>query len=240
MKEEKKQDNAAEIDIVEMLSFFLQRWYAFLLAAVVAAVLGLSYCYFFITPQYQSTTEIYILPKNGGGEVTTSTITLSSQLAKDYESLIRTRYVLEKVIAECDLDMSYEALKSKISVENKTETRIITITVENPSPELAQKIAITVEEVAAEHIKSVTDVEAVNVADPANFPTTTSSPSYARWGVISAAVGFLLVLVVLVIRFLMDDTIKTEDEIEKYLDISVLAVIPLEVKPQEAQKKKKK
>ena len=232
--DEKKQNNGVEVDLVEMLVFFLRRWYAFLIAVVAAAVLGLAFCRFFVTPQYRSTTKIYI-----STEMTIGGFQLSSQLVKDYEELICTRTVLEEVIEACNLNMSYGALKNKITVSNSTGTRIISITVEDPSPEKAQEIARAVQRIAAEHIQEVTTVETVTLADDANLPTSPSSPSYKRWGVISAAVGFLAVLAVLVIRFLLDDTVKTEEDVEKYLGLSVLAVVPLtEGKKQGNQKKK--
>lgn len=113
-----------------------------------------------------------------------------------------------------------------MKVENITDTRIISITVEDPSPAMAQQIANSIRETAAQHIKNVTDVEAVNVTEAANFPTEPSSPSVTLWAILSAGLGFLIVFVIQLVRFLSDDTIKSTDDVEKYLGLPTLALIP--------------
>ena len=122
----------------------------------------------------------------------------------------------------------YEDLLDRVTVENMTDTRILSITVEDPSPAMAQRIAESIRETAAEHIRNVTDVEAVNVAEAANLPAKPASPSKLIWAVISAAAGFLIVFVILTVRFLSDDTIGSSEDVEKYLGLSTLALIPRE------------
>lgn len=215
-----------EIDLLEILMYYLRRWYLFLIVGTVTLVAGVAICLFVITPQYKSTTKIIILNQNNNGSLTYSDMQLASQLTKDYEELIGSRDVLEQVIRECGLSDSYSSLKGRTSIKNVSDTRIIAITVEDPSPSNAQMIANSIRETAAEHIRAVTDVEAVNIVEVANFPTDQSSPSLKKWAVISLGAGILIVLVILTIRFLADDTIKSSEGVEKYLGISTLALIP--------------
>lgn len=231
--DEKKQNKEKEIDIVEMLFYFLRHWYLFLAAVVITTAIGLSYCRFFVTPQYTSTTKILILPK----ELALSATSFTTQLAYDCKELIGTREVLEPAIEKCGLNMSYESLRGRVSVANITNTRVLSITVTHPSPEIAQQLANAIRETAAERIKAVTDVEAVNTATEANLPKAPSSPSRRNYAMTSAAIGFLIVLVPLAIRFLLDDSIKTEEDVERHLGLSVLAVIPL---ADDSGKKKKR
>lgn len=226
-----------EIDVVELLLYFLKKWYLFFIVSLVSLAAGLGICFFLITPKYESTTKIIILNRQDNGSITYSDMQLASQLTKDYEELIVSRDVLEGVIRECGLEDDYEKLMKRVEVENITDTRIISITVEDPSPAQAQMVADCIRETAAEHIRAVTDVEAVNIAEKANFPIEKSSPSTLLWAVLSAGAGFLVVLVILIILFLSDDTIKTAEDIEKYLGLSTLAIIP---KADSAGGKKKK
>ena len=123
-----------------------------------------------------------------------------------------------------------------MTVEQTTSTRIITISVEDPDPYAAQEIADTLRELASEHIKDVTDTEAVNVADFANLPVEPSSPHKMRDTVIGGAVGFALACAVILALHLMDNTIKTSEDVEKYLGTSVLGAIPM----LDSKQKKKK
>ena len=222
-----------EIDILELIRYLLRRWYAFVLATLATAAAGISVCFFLITPKCESTTKIIILNQQDGGALTYSDMQLASQLTKDYEELIVSRDVLEAVIRSCHLEDDYDAFLERITVENVTDTRIISITVEDPSPAAARQIANSIRETAAEHIRSVTDVEAVNVVEEANLPEEPASPSLLLWTVLSAVVGFAAVFLVLTVCFLTDDTIRSAEDVERYLGLSTLALIPeIEESPQ--------
>ena len=152
---------------------------------------------------------------------------LASQLTKDYTELVKSRYVLETVIKQCGLNESYGTLLSRVTVANTTDTRIISITVRDESPQAAQTIANAIRTVSASHIKSVMDIEAVNVVDEANLPLSPAAPSITKYTVLAAAIGIVLSAIIIVICYLLDDTIKSSEDIEKYLGLSTLALIPL-------------
>ncbi len=215
-----------EINVVELFLYMARRWYVFMLAALLTGGVGMGICLFLITPQYESTTKIIILNKQNMDTLTYSDMQMSSQLTKDYEALIVSRDVLEDVIRECALEDEYEDLCERVAVKNMADTRILSITVKDPSPAEAQKIAASIRETAAAHIRKVTDVEAVNVAEQANLPNEPASPSKKIWALVSVLIGILVVFIALIVRFLLDDTIKSSEDIKKYLGLSALAVIP--------------
>ena len=113
-----------------------------------------------------------------------------------------------------------------MTVANTSNTRIITITVKDPNPANAQIIANSIRDAAAIHIKDVTDVEAVNVADEANLPGSPCEPSIPKWTLIAAMIGVILSAGIIIVQYLLDDTIKSSEDIEKYLELSTLGLIP--------------
>lgn len=215
-----------EIDVLEILRYMVKRWYVFILVMAITLGAGMAVCCFVITPQYESTTKIIVLNRQDSNTLTYNDMQLASQLTKDYEELIVSRDVLEPVIKRYSLDYEYEEFVDRVSVENVADTRIISITVEDPSPEMARRIANSIRDTAADHIRSVTDVEAVNIAEEANLAEEPSSPSLLLWALLSAAGGFLIVFVIELIRYLSDDTFKSSDDVSRYLGLSTLALIP--------------
>ncbi len=224
---QEKENDIVEIDLKELALYLLYKAWIIVLCGVIAGAAGFLFSSFAITPQYDSTTGIYIMNKNNNTTLSYSDVQLATQLTKDYEELITCRYVLEEVISQCGLTDSYADLKGRVEVTNKSGTHIIYITVKDPIPTVAQRIADNIREVASEHIRSVTDVEAVNIVDMANLPARPSEPSVKKWTVLGAAIGIFLGAAVLVVIYMMDDTIKSADDVEKYLGWSTLALIPV-------------
>ena len=179
-----------EIDLLELLHILLGRWWLILGIGFLAAVIGLMISSFVLTPVYESTTKIYILNKNETASVTYSDVQMGTQLTKDYAELINSRYVLEEVIQKLALDeMEYDELLNKVSVETPTDTRIVSVTVEDTDPVQAMHIANCIREVAGEHIQNVMDIEAVNVVETANMPTDKAGPNMRVWTVGGGGMG---------------------------------------------------
>lgn len=225
------QTDEIEIDLHEIFLLFLSKIWIILLSGILTGGIAFIISQFVLDPTYESTTQIYILNKQDTDTVTYSDVQLGSQLTKDYAELIQSRYVLELVIKELQLtNVDYEMMLKKVEVTTPTDTRILTITVKDTDPIAAMEIANSIRQTAAEHIKSVMDIEAVNVVDTANLPTERSGPNVIKWTLIGALIGIFFVMAVVMIWYLVDDTVKTGDDVERYLGLSTLALIPLETR----------
>jgi len=234
-----------EIDLREECILLISKLWLIILEGVLTAAIGMGLSSFVIPPTYESTSKIYILNKQQENTVTYSDVQLGTQLTKDYAQLIESRLVLEKVIEELNLkeireDIDYEVMLDKVEVTTPADTRILYITVTDTDPVLAMEIANSVREEASIHIKNVMDIEAVNVVETANLPTEKAGPSVAKWTLMGGCLGAFLVIAIVLITFFMDDTIKNSDDVEKYLGLSTLALIPLDNQSAGAGGKKRK
>lgn len=223
----KQQPDEMEIDLWEILMLLIEKLPLLLAVGLLTALTAFLVSKFVMVPTYQSTTKIYILNKQENSSLTYSDLQMGTQLTKDYAELIQSRFVLEEVIQRLGLDMTYEDLKKNVSVTTPSDTRIIAITVSDPNPAQAMKIANAIREASALHIKNVMDIEAVNVAETADMPTSKSSPSVGKMTVLGGLAGAFAVAVVAVVLYVVNDTIKTTEDVEKYLNLSTLALIPL-------------
>lgn len=229
-------DERAEIDWLDLLKAVFHKGWIVLAAAAAVALLTFCYCKFFVTPQYTSETSMYVISASGESVTYTDTM-FSLQIMKDYDKIINSRSVVEKVIEDLNLDVSVENLTKRISVSNPENTRVVYITVSDPDPEVAQRIANAVRETSAEQIQRIIKADAVNMVDPASLPDTPSSPRVFRTTVIGGLIGALLAVIVLVILYMADNTIKSAEDIEKYLNLPTLALIP-QFEEENAEQKK--
>ncbi|MCR5507832.1 MAG: protein-tyrosine kinase [Lachnospiraceae bacterium] len=215
-----------EIDLVELIGVLMSKLWMIVLFGALAGAVTYVLCVYVITPQYESTTKMYIINRQSNETLTYSDLQTGTQLTKDYQELVTSRPVLEEVRNELALDMDNRELKRKISVTVPTDTRIVTITVEDSSPETARDIADAIRNSASEHISAVMNTEAVNVVEEADVPTEASSPKVFRNTLIGGMGGVFFAIVVIILIYVMDDTIKNPDDIEHYLKVSVLGSIP--------------
>lgn len=219
-------DDVIEIDLVELLGVILHNLWIIIVSGVIVAAVALLVSYFIITPKYESVTKIYVISKTNADTMTYSDLQAGSTLTKDYKELVKSRPVLEEVLAETGIDVELKDLEEQITVEVPQDTRIVSITVEDKDPYEARIIADSVRIAASKHIREVMDTEAVNVVEEASLPIEKSSPSILKNTAIGYAVGLFLAIAIVIINYIMDDTIKTPDDVEKFLGVSVLGSIP--------------
>lgn len=232
-----EKDNDIEINLAEIITVLFRKAWLIILVGLIFAMFAVFGTQLFFTPKFQSTTKIYVLSKQSQESLTSNDLQVSTLLTQDYIQVIRSRTVMEAVISRLDLDMKYEELLSKIDASSTYETRIIEISVIDDDPYRARDIADAVSEISAEHIKKVMNSEAVNVVDKANVPDTEFASPVKKYAVIAGLMGCLLVILIIVIRCLLDDTIKTSEDVEKYLGLSTLTTIPVSKQENETNKK---
>ncbi len=221
-------NDEVEIDLKELFFVFWGKLWIILLSGIVLGIAAYLYTSMMITPQYASDGTVYILTRsNSNQQVTTGDLNMSAQLTSDFEELIISHTVLDEVIEEIDYEgLTFDDLKNKITVKNRTDTRILQITVTDPDPLMAKAIVDKVIEISSQKIKSIMDIEAVNLVDEGTLSSSPVSPSYKKNVLIGALIGIVITSAIVIIMYILDDKIHTGEDIEKYLGLSVLGVIP--------------
>lgn len=241
--EKKRNDNEEmEIDLLELLMVMKKHLSAILLAGIVGLVIMFAYTSFLVTPLYSASSMMYVMPDNSNSmnSSTLSDMQVGQQLTSDYSSMIQSRSFMEDVIKKLNLTIDYQQLLEKVEVTNPTSSRILQVTVNDPNPQTAADIANEVASVAESKLKEITGMQAIKIYEEAAVPEKPSSPSLKKNCALGLLAGIVLAMAVITVLYLMDDTIKTEDDIEKYLDMTTLAVLPYNGKKQQRQAKKQK
>jgi len=230
-------DDEIEIDLREIFYALRARIWVIILAFVIGGTAAVLYSEVVLTPMYSSTTMVYILSK----ETTLTSLAdlqIGSQLTKDYRVVTTSRPVLQEVIDNLNLDMKYEELNKKITLDNPSDTRILSITAIDPDPVRAKAIVDQVASVSSEHIANIMEMTPPKVIEEGIVAEEKISPHVQKNAIIGALVAVFVVCGLVVLEVVLNDTIKTEEDVEKYLQLSVLSSIP--ERKDEAEKKRRK
>lgn len=225
---EKKQNNEeVEIDLVELFFALLRRIWIIIIAAIAGAAIALLYTTLAVTPMYSSSSMIYIL---GDSKDVSSIINMQigSSVTQDYEVVATSRPVLEKVISDLQLDMDYDELKGSITCTNTENTHILELKVSNPDAYMAKTIVDDLTKVVIKQTADIMESASPNIIQKGNLATTPDSPSLKKNVALGGAVGFVIAVLILSILFILDDSVKNQDDVERYLGMNTLGMIPLE------------
>ena len=234
-------EEETEIDLIDLAWALLDKIHYIVLCFLIGAVIMNAYSYFLVRPTYKSTAKMYVVSASKNSVVDLDALNIGTSLTADYEQLMLSYPVLEQVINKLNLDMDSDTLAKMITLENPTDTRILNINVVSTDPKNARDIANTLMDVSVDYLPKTMSTNAPNVAQKAKLADHKDGPSYTKYTMIGALAGAFLYCMYLVVKYLMDDTIHTADDIEKYFDIVPLAVIPdVEELASEKQQKKGK
>ena len=217
--------NTIEIDVLSLLRTIWRKKFLILLTAILTTGLAFAYSAFLATPQYDSTTRLYVVNQssdNGAG-ITNQDLQAGSFLVKDYKEIILSQDVLQNVTTTLGIT---EDIKDKITVTIPTDTRILSITVRDSDPNQAATIANTLRDEAAKKIIEVTkvsDVTTLEAALPAEKPST---PQTKRNLVLGFVAGAFLATVLVLVLEVLDDRVKRPQDIEEGLGMTLLGVVP--------------
>ncbi|HFU4356202.1 TPA: YveK family protein [Streptococcus suis] len=217
--------NTIEIDVLSLLRTIWRKKFLILLTAILTTGLAFAYSAFLATPQYDSTTRLYVVNQSGvnGAVITNQDLQAGSFLVKDYKEIILSQDVLKNVTTTLGIA---EDIKDKITVTIPTDTRILSITVRDSDPNQAATIANTLRDEAAKKIIEVTkvsDVTTLEAALPAEKPST---PQTKRNLVLGFVVGAFLATALVLVLEVLDDRVKRPQDIEESLGMTLLGVVP--------------
>ncbi len=216
-----------EIDLVELFHVLLRKAVVIILVAVVGAGAMFAYTKFLVTPQYTAKSSLFILSKTTS-VTSLADIQLSNYLTADFQVLATSRPVIEEVIDTLELDYTYEELVAILTVNNPADSRVLELIIEHPNPEKAAEIANEMADVVADRVASVMVTDKPTNVERAVVAKNPSSPNTMMNTAIGGLAGLVLAVGVIIVRHLMDDTIKTEEDVAKYLGTGVLAMFPVE------------
>ena len=214
------------IDLMELGYEILDKLKYIILAAIVGILIMGVYTFKFAVPEYQATAKLYVLNSNNS-VVNLSDLQIGNYLASDYTEFFNTWEVKEMVRRNLGLDYSYDMLGRMVKVSNPANTRILHINVTAPDPQEAVDIANEYASVVSDYVARIMAAERPNVLSEAILPEKPVSPQKARNLIMGMLIGIVFSVGLIVIRFVLNDSIKSVEDVEKHIGLPVLGIIPM-------------
>ncbi|MDO5785894.1 MAG: Wzz/FepE/Etk N-terminal domain-containing protein [Eubacteriales bacterium] len=238
-----KRDMADDyIDLVALFAAYLKRWWLIVICGFGGAFLALGITVYLITPLYTSSSMLYVLSKTTSITSVTD-LTLADELTADYSIIAKSNPVLdgaiEQVEEEGNIKLTREEVEEMVSVSNEA-SRILVIKAVSDDPELAALVANAVAEQTMDQMAEITKTDPPTMVEKAEVATHRSSPNWTKNTITGGLIGGVLSGLFLTICFLMNDNIKTEEDVEKYLGLSTLALIPENSKKSSRKQKQRR
>ena len=225
-----------ELDLKQLINIFWNKRKQILIVVLVFIILGATYSFLFVKPKYKSYTTILLTKVQtetiDGQEIkstetiTQTDLTLNQKLITTYSELIKSKNVLREVIKNLGISVSEDVLKNKITVSAIEDTELIQISVVNEDPVIAKQIANETAKVFSKKVAEIYNINNVYTVDAAEVSNHPYNINHIKDILIFAVIGLAVAAVYVVIANMLDTTIKTQEDVENALEITVLASIP--------------
>lgn len=219
----------SSIDLTAIFRLLMKKLWLLLLIGVIAGVIGFGVSAFLLTPQYQSVATLYVASSQSDANAgkTTSDIALAIRLANSYKEIFVSRTVLQQVEADFNGKYTTQQLSSMVSVQSSDESEILTLQVTCADPSDAQSIAEKVFDYGTDEIMRVIRAGWVEYIDEPSLPERPVSPNVIRNTLLAFIVGFVLCAGVLIVRDLIDDKLKGQEDLaDAFPNVPIVGLIP--------------
>ena len=204
------------IDLLEVLNAVRQHLAILILCTLAAAIAGFAVSKFAMTPQYESSALMIVNTRQDS----------ATKLVSTYSIIIKSDTVLQQVINDLGLSLNYSELKNRVTVDAVDDTQVMKITVRSNNPEWAQQVCNKITEVSPDVILEAVEAGSVKVISNASLAATPVSPNTTKNTALGGMIGLVLCLGVIFLQVLLDNKLNNEEDVAKYLDLTVVGVIP--------------
>ena len=224
-----KNEEEDVIDLSVIFGVLLKNLPLLIIMMVLGAAAAFSYTKYFIPEKYQATATVIVNNKTNDSQyISQGDITSAKNLAELYSIIIKSDTVLDKIINDMGEKTSYSELRNSVTVTTVSETQVVTISMTSTDPEHAKEIVekfvkyskpVIMDKVDAGSVKELNEAALSNNGNPV-------SPNKKKNTMIGALGGLVLAAALVILKELLNTTLKTETDVKNALDVPLLGVIP--------------
>ncbi|MBP1918619.1 YveK family protein [Youngiibacter multivorans] len=218
------------LDLRDLFNMIRKRKKLIIIITIICTLASGVISFFILRPVYEAQTSIIVGKPQGTEQTVYSDIVMYQNLVKTYVQIAKSKIVADETATRLGEGYTPKDVQDAITVTPQSDTQIMVIKARNEDPSVSVQIATAAAGAFIDTSKTVFPTGGnIQIMDRAQIPTNPVSPNKK----LNIAIAFLIGLmgsmgVVFVIEYL-DNTIKSEDDIARYLDLPVIGIIPKEV-----------
>lgn len=217
-----------EINILELFKYLKKKIFIIIITSLLFLLMGVMYTYNYQIPEYKSDTTLLLLkePDKTDPNYTQNDLLMNKNLITTYSEIIKSKKVLNKVIDELYLSMPLSDLTEMITVASQKDSILISITVTSKNQYEARDIANSIASIFSKEIKQLLNMQNVGIVDEAEVAKEAYNVSPAKQLVLATVLGLILSISIIFVVYYFDTTVKTEEQIEREIELPVIGIIP--------------
>lgn len=216
-----------ELELIELWQIVSKRWKMIILVTLLAALICAAVSLFLIKPQYVASSTLMVMKPVEAELILYQDIQVSRQLADTYQVVVHSRRVLDKVTRSLNLPYTHEQMQEKVKVSSVQDTEIITIDVTDTDPYLAARMSNLIAQTFMQEITEIMNIDNVSLIDEAAVPDNPVSPRVGLNIAVAMVLGFMVAVGLALLQHYLDQTLKTTEEVDNLLGLTVLGTIPM-------------
>ncbi|PSR34607.1 MAG: lipopolysaccharide biosynthesis protein [Sulfobacillus benefaciens] len=213
------------MELQELWRVIRKRLGIIILIAVVATATSGILSKFVLPKEYAGTATLIVIPRNSAQDLLTSMVT-GQQLVDTYAQLATSRAVIGNVAGSPKFGLSLTQLSQIVTATAVANTDLLTITVKTTSPTLAAGIANAVAHATVNEVTAVQGQKNLEIVNPAVANDLPVAPKTKTNVAIALVLGLVVGGGLAFLLEYLDDTIHSEDDVKRVLDLPLLTVIP--------------
>lgn len=220
------------IDLVDLIKKVFKHLFLIIILTILFGLGSFAYSNFIVTPSYNANATMIISSSSKNddqqdlADIDFYQIQANKALISTYSEIVKSKGIADQVIKNLSLNMGYEEFSKKVSIEPVKDTQIISVNVVDNVPARAMDIANETANIFKSSIGDIMKVDNVQILDGATIPIEPVSPNVSKNTVVGAIIGLVLGIIISMFKELYDISIKSAEEVEEYLNLPVIGVLP--------------
>lgn len=223
-------ENNEEIDIKRIIEIISSKKLIITLIILLSVTLGYVYSYYYKKPEYKSSVTILLVADENKTDksLTQTDVNLNNGLISTYSSIAKSSSILQKTIQNLNLDIPVSKLEKNVEAKQIDNTQFLKISVKNENPERAKNIANELAEVFTEQIKEIYNLQNISIVDKAETEEKPCNINHMKDMIIFGFAGIVLSIIIVMIIYMFDDTVKDQKDIEKNIKLRTIGTLPVD------------